>query len=91
MDRRLTPSLLRTIAVLIVAGTWIWAALAADRLTPYARGWVDGVRFVVSLLVCVAVWRPHLAERRRHAVELAGRKARWLAKHPDSVVGRGES
>ncbi len=76
------------VGLVALGSAWIVLALVTDRLSPYARGWVDGVRLVVSLCFCVAVWRSYLATRRRDAVEVSGRKARWLAKHPDSVVGR---
>ena len=70
-----------------LGSAWIGLALVSDRLSPYARGWLEGAGAVLHVLVLVVIGRSYLATRRRLAAEVSGRKARWLAKHPDSVVG----
>lgn len=77
------------VGLVALGSAWIVIALVRDRLSPDARGWVDGAKAVFALGMLVTVWRFGRTLQRRDAVELAGRKARWLAKHPDSVVGRG--
>lgn len=77
------------VGLVALGSAWIAIALVTDRLSPYARGWVDGAKAVLVLGWLVTVWRFRRTLQRRDEVELAGRKARWLAKHPDSVVGRG--
>ncbi|MBL9087576.1 MAG: hypothetical protein JNM10_10570 [Planctomycetia bacterium] len=70
----------------------IWLRLAGVADEPYARGLAEGAAIALGLVVLVgaiARWRDGRDRARGPAVEGSGRKARWLAKHPDSVVGRG--
>lgn len=71
-----------------LGSAWIGLALVSDRLSPYARGWLEGAKTVLVLGWLVAALRFQRAERTWRAANVSGRKARWLAKHPDSVVGR---
>ena len=70
----------------------IWLRLGGVADSPYARGLAEGATIALALIVLlggIARWREGRDRAREHAVEVSGRKARWLAKHPDSVVGRG--
>ena len=79
--------LLYVVGLFAFASAWIGLAVVTDRLSPYARGWVDGGKSVLLMGTLVAIWRARRAARHRAEVELAGREARWLPKHPDAVVG----
>lgn len=80
------------VGLFVFASGWLWLALGRSSASPYMRGLAEGASLTLGLVILAGnVAQMRDARRRRHedAVELAGRKARWLAKHPDSVVGRG--
>jgi len=80
------------VGLFALASTGLWLALGRMSASPYVRGLAEGASLTIGLVILTGnLVQMRDLRRRRHedAVELAGRKARWLAKHPDSVVGRG--
>ncbi|MBL9087577.1 MAG: hypothetical protein JNM10_10575 [Planctomycetia bacterium] len=82
------------VGLFVLATAFLWLQFGRLAASPYVRGIAEGATMTMTIVVMVGNFaRLRDARRRRRAdeVELAGRKARWLAKHPDSVVGRGGS